>query len=562
MRWCHVHLPRFPVQRRVTQTPSLAGKPLALVENARGHLRVAFVSTTALKGGVRVGMTRTAACALVPELRCFPYVPEEERQALASLGEALLQCGPRFQLSPPEGLFLDASAAHLFEGEEGLAERILEVCAAHGYRGRVVVATEAFTARALARHGARRVECVPFGESGRALAPLPLAALDLDIGGLAGPLRSLGLTTLGEVAALPAGAVIARLGAAGLRAHRLCRGDDETPFVAEPLAEVLEERMELDWPAEAKEPLLFALKTSFDRACGRLYGRSRAAVRLELVLRLDPAGEARVPLTLARPIAQARVLLDLARCRIADLTLPNPVSGVSVTILETSEDQGRQLPLGDEPEGDAALEVVLSRLSTALGQETLFSAELGDAHRPEAAYAPRAFRPPEPEHGLLAEAARASAGSALASSAWVQAQAAGSADRRGALHVVRGEAPSGDVESAGVGPGAEVTGHGSVPLPSAPPELRGILCERPVRFFDRPASLDAEMGAAGEIVSARLLGRRRKVEAWAGPERLCGEWWEAAYARDYYRVHFEGLGQVWLYRDERDGRFYLHGMFD
>jgi protein ImuB len=323
-------------------------------------------------------------------------------------------------------------------------------------------------------------------------------------------LRSLGLTTLGEVAALPAGAVIARLGAAGLRAHRLCRGDDETPFVAEPLAEIFEERMELDWPAEAMEPLLFALKTSFDRLCARLCGRARAAVRLELVLRLDPAGEARIPLTLARPTAQARVLLDLARYRIADLTLPNPVAGVSVTILETSEDAGRQLPLGDEPDGDASLEVVLSRLASALGEETLFSAELGDGHRPEKAYVSRPFRPPGPDRGLLAEAARAPERS----------------------------------------------------LWSAPPQLRAIFRERPARFFDRPASLDAEIGSAGEIVSARLLGRRRKVEACAGPERLCGEWWEATYARDYYRVHFEGLGQVWLYRDERDGRFYLQGMFD
>jgi protein ImuB len=554
MRWCHVHLPRFPVQRRVMQTPSLAGKPLALVESARGHVRVSFASTAALAAGVRLGMTRTAACALVPELPCFPYVPDEERQALASLGEALLQCGPQFQLCAPEGLFLDASAAHLFGGEEGLGQRILEVCAGHGYRGKVALASEAFTARTLARHGARRVECVPFGDSARALAPLPLAALDPDDGGFSAPLRSLGLTTLGEVAALPAGAVIARLGAAGLRAHRLCRGDDDTPFVAEPLAEVLEERMELDWPAEAMEPLLFALKTLFDRLCGRLCGRARAAVRLELVLRLDPAGEARVPLTLARPTAQARVLLDLARHRIADLTLPNPVVGVCAIVRETSEDLGRQLPLGDEPEGDAALEVVLSRLATALGQETLFSAELSAEHRPEGAYAPRPFRPPEPEYGLLAEAARASARDPFDASA-----PAHSGERRTALQVVREVERRPPLVAAG---DPSPRAPRARPLTSAPPQVRGTVRERPARFFEQPASLDAEIGAAGEIVSARLLGRRRKVEAYAGPERLCGEWWEAAYARDYYRVQFEGLGQVWVYRDQRDGRFYLQGMFD
>jgi protein ImuB len=312
--------------------------------------------------------------------------------------------------------------------------------------------------------------------------------------------------------------------------------------VAEPLAEVLEERMELDWPAEVMEPLLFALKTLFDRLCARLCGRARAAVRLELVLHLDPAGEARVPLTLARPTAQTRILLDLARHRIADLTLPNPVVGVSATVREASEDRGRQLPLGDEPAGDAALEVVLSRLATALGQEVLFSAELSYEHRPESAYASRAFRPPEPEHGLLAEATRASPGSSAERSPMLH------------LHLVPevADAPAD-------------AGDPAVPTPSlssAPPLLRGTLRERPARFFERPASLDAEIGAAGEIVSARLLGRRRKVEAYAGPERLCGQWWEATYARDYYRVQFEGLGQAWIYRDQRDGRFYLHGMFD
>ena len=402
MRWCYVHLPRFPVQRRVMETPSLAQKPLALVETVQGHQRVVFASTSALKAGVRAGMSKTAACALVPELPCFEYSAEKERAALVSLGEALLQCGPQFQLCAPDGLFLDAAAAHLFGGEEGLGRRVLDLVQAHGYRAKVAFASEAFTARALARHGEKRIGVVASWESATALAPLPLSAL-MDVEArLVAPLKSLGLSTLGEVATLPPGAIVARLGAEGLRGHRLCRGEDDTVFVAEPLAEVLEEQVDLDWPAEAMEPLLFALKTLLDRICARLCGRSLAAVRLEFRLRLDPSGEAVVPLQLARPSAQSRLLLDLARHRIADLTLENPVAGVAVRIAEASEDRGQQLPLGDAPEGDAALEVVLSRLSTTLGEEALFAAELEEAHKPEGAYATAPFRPPERQRGVLA----------------------------------------------------------------------------------------------------------------------------------------------------------------
>ena len=118
---------------------------------------------------------------------------------------------------------------------------------------------------------------VPEGEGAQALAPLPLSALE-------GPeqtaFAALGLTTLGEVAGLPVGAVTARGGAAGMRAHTRCRGGDETPFIAEVLEEVLEEQLTLEWPAESLEPLQFALKTVLDRLCGRLGGRKRAAVRI------------------------------------------------------------------------------------------------------------------------------------------------------------------------------------------------------------------------------------------------------------------------------------------
>jgi protein ImuB len=60
-----------------------------------------------------------------------------------------------------------------------------------------------------------------------------------------------------------------------------------------------------------------------------------------------------------------------------------------------------------------------------------------------------------------------------------------------------------------------------------------------------------------------VLGKRRRAMAVAGPERIWGEWWSGApYRRDYYRVHFEGVGPVWVYRDATDGRFYLQGLFD
>jgi protein ImuB len=502
MRRGYLHVTRFPVQRKVIESPGLAGQPLVLVEEVRGQRRVAFASTRALKAGVRTGMTLTAATALEPGLLNFPYRPKDESQALAALGESLLGLCPGFQRDAPEGLWFDASAAHLVGGEPQLGARVLEVCAEQGYRAHVTVASEAFTSRVLARLGARRVEVVPHGQGARALSPLPLGALE---DGAAKPFLSLGLSTLGQVAALPPGAVTARGGASAARIHARCRGVDDTPFTPEPLEETLEDRVVLDAPADTFEPVQFALKTLLDRLGARLSGRQRAAVRLTFVLRLDPTGEAQVPLLLARPSARAKLLLDLARHRLGELRLEAPVAEVSVRVDEHGEDLGQQLALGDAPEGDVALEGVLSRLATTLGEEALFSAALEPEHRPESAHSARAFHPPEDRRGLLAPEA----------------------------------------------------------APVAVWRESGAARERPSRLLAQPTRLDAEVAASGALVAARLSGRRHRVTAMAGPERLGGEWWtDTPYQRDYYRVHFEGLGPAWVYRDGRDGGFYLQGLFD
>src|SRR5687768_14359250 len=117
MRLGYLHLPRFPVQRRVHETPSLSAKPLVLWADERGVQRVIFASSTARKAGARPGQTVASAAALVAGRHRLPYFPIDEAHALSSLGEALMVLTPGFQIDPPEGLWLDASAASLKGGE-------------------------------------------------------------------------------------------------------------------------------------------------------------------------------------------------------------------------------------------------------------------------------------------------------------------------------------------------------------------------------------------------------------------------------------------------------------
>lgn len=538
MRLAYLSFPRFPVQRRVLEQPSLAGRPLVLHADEKGSQRVRFASGAALKRGLKPGMTVASAMALEPSVVRLPYEPEREAQALLSLGETLLPLAPGFQRDAPEGLWLDASAAALSGTEVRWAERVLNVCRAVGLRGRCVVGSERFTTQALCRWGDDAVAILP-ERGGAAVASLPLVALEAGwLGeGAAAPFRALGLSTLGELAALPPASLVGRFGAMGHLAARLCRGEDDSRFVADALPEVLEEQVQLDWPAEHLEPVLFALKMLVDRLCGRMQGRQLAAVRLTVTVGLEGGTPLTVPLVLARASAESKLLVELIRHRLTDLTVHQPITTLALKVDEASADQGRQLVLGDAPAGEVELEVVMSRLQSALGEDALFSAAPSPSHRPEEAWT---SRPPS-----LAESGGKDALS------------------------LRGENPGLERKPPPPPPPPKKKGSsGAWPRRKAKAEQHGTLSlptleTRPPRLFKHPSRLQAELGEDGALCSVLVAGKRRRVEGLSGPERLAGAWWSAdPYARDYYRLQLEGVGQLWVFRDGKDGAFYAQGVFD
>ncbi|GMU61829.1 MAG: hypothetical protein AMXMBFR34_35920 [Myxococcaceae bacterium] len=539
MRLSYLYLPRFPVQRRVNDTPSLSGRPVLLHADDRGVQRVRFASGSAQKRGIRPGQTVASASALEPSVVRLPFEPEREAAALLSLGETLLPLSPGFQVDAPEGLWLDASAAKLLGGEARWADRVLAACRTAGFKARCVVGSERFTTQALARWRSDSLAVVP-PRGGVDLPELPLVCLEDGWLGpdASAPFRALGLSTLGELAGLPAGALVARFGNLGLTAARLCRGEDDSRFVADALPEVLEETVQLDWPAEALEPVLFALKTAVDRICARLQGRQQAAVRLLVMVGLDRGAPMQVPLVLARPSGQSKLLVELIRHRLTDLTVAEPITALTVRVDEAGDDPGRQLELGDAPVGEAELEVVLSRLQSALGEDALFSAEPVARHRPEEGWSPRRFSVPSPP----------------------------SRERGGCGEITVRGSPDVPLSSWGEGQGegrkprwpkrkAKTEAHPDLSLPT--------VFTRPPRLFKTPAHLTVELSPDGRLTSMNVAGRRRQVHSLWGPERLTGGWWtQDVFSRDYYRVELDGVGQLWIFRDGRDGEFYAQGIFD
>ena len=174
--------------------------------------------------------------------------------------------------------------ARYFGGETVLARKIIAALADVGEQGRVGAADGLFAAL-LAARGAERILVIPPGETAEFLARQPVSVLAGQVPDghdLAGLLRRLGLRTLGDLAALPAGDVAGRFGAAGEAAHRLAGGLGAPPLAVRPPAEDLSVTREFDPPETLAEPVVFAAKALAERLHGGLAARGLACVRVQV----------------------------------------------------------------------------------------------------------------------------------------------------------------------------------------------------------------------------------------------------------------------------------------
>ncbi|HTR50621.1 MAG TPA: hypothetical protein VMJ10_07935 [Kofleriaceae bacterium] len=330
MRIACLHIPQLSLQCATRIDPSLRGAPVAVVGAAERGPRVLGApivlacSRAAWALGVRLGMTATSARALSPALVIVTADPVAERETARAIADALLGVTATVEIGGRVG----AGAAHLAvyaevptarakgrpTGWRGQAfgERALELIGALGLTGRVGIADDRFTAWVAAAYGADKhvhdgdedgVVVVPRGGSAAFLAPRPLAllAIPLEVQHM---LEALGVTTLGQFAALPAPSV-ARPFEADYQA--LARGDSGSalrPYTPDgPIREELLVRSGnvLDSASGVSGPA--AIATIARRIELRLAGRGRTAARLDV-----RAGERELPIELASPIGEAEAL--------------------------------------------------------------------------------------------------------------------------------------------------------------------------------------------------------------------------------------------------------------
>jgi len=336
-------------------------------------------------------------------------------------------------------------------------------------------------------------------------APSPCSLLET--------LRRWGLKTLGEFVALPPVALFERLGHDGLRWQRLARGEDVSPLVPDPSGEPFEASLDLEWPVEGLEPLSFVLGRLFDQVCARLEHEDRAAVVLRVMLRLVTRETETRSLQLPAPMRDPRVLRTLV---LLDLEARPVAAGIDRVTIAVDPAPGRivqfslltrALPV---PEQLATLE---ARLTALVGTGRAGAARLIDSHRP-GAFAMTLF-------------------TRVASGQWPVTSGRQAAD-------------SGQRAAGSPSPDSVLIARDSLLSDLASPRLALRRFRLPV-----PARVLVRDGCPVRVTTGRGDLGGGRVEAWAGPWRSSGEWWQVPDAR--LQPRFDGrFTQVGWDRDEWD----------
>ena len=464
-----------------------------------------------------------------------------------ALLEVAQRFSPRVAWVEPHALAIDLHGLERLFGEpRTIGEELRRALAKAGLETHVAMAATRTAARVLA-HARAGLTVVAPGAVAEALAALPIALLSCLLedepasradAGPRGParfyrtspvqelvkprrrrshtpvsdrltmFRRWGLRTLGDLAALPAPDLAARLGADGPRLQALARGEDPAPLVPLVEDERFEATLALEWPIEGLEPLSFVLSRLCEPLCQHLERRGRAAsilhVELKLVTRTVWTRRLELPAPMKDPRTfRTLVLLDLESnpppAAIDAVTLrvdPTPARTLQHSLLERARPKPEQVS------------TLVARLSALMGARRVGRPVLKDSHRPDAF----------------------------------------------TMEIFTGEGdPNLQSEARSPEPGARCP----QPVAHLVPALRRY--RPPV-----PARVTVIDGRPVQVRAARAGVVGGAIEMMAGPWRYSGEWWalEEAWDHDEWDVALAGGTICRLSRDRLKDRWYVAGVYD
>lgn len=402
-----LHLADFPLHAILRTAPDLAAKPVAILASPRARASLLALTAAARAAGVTLGLTAPQALARCAALTLRLPDPAAESEASAALLAAARLLSPTVETTAPGVVTADLRALPADRHDPLLTAALTQLAAL------ALPATAALAPTPLlALYAARQLPIPPFRPSAllpfparlrrvtdpRAfLAPLPLATAEPPPH-LVPILAGWGITTLGQLTALPKADIAQRLGPAGLALWERAAGETTRPLTPAPLPVAFAARLELEEPIETLEPLLFLLRRYLDRLALELRTAGLAAATLTLTLPLEDETEHTRTFRLPEPTASADLLYRTLDAYLGTLRTTTAVTGLRLH-LEPTRPLARQPGLFDAALRDPhAFASTLAATAALLGPDRVGTPQLLNTHGPDAftLTSPAALVPPAP----------------------------------------------------------------------------------------------------------------------------------------------------------------------
>lgn len=511
------YIPDFAVQAALLPEAAetrarLRTTPLAILDGPASLPRVFATNRAARRAGIQTGMTKLQVETYGGVLLRKRSLAEEEsaQTALVNFAGAF---SPRVESTCPGAVILDLAGTEKLLGPNAacsMTARAVEI----GFDLRIALAanpdTAFLAARGFAANSVSPIH-IPAGEETQRLASLPVNVLPISPEMLE-ILNGWGIRTFQSLAALPAVAIVERLGQEGLYLQKLARGEVVRPLLTiEQKAEFVAS-FEFDDPVETLESIFFILNRLLQELCLKLLNTALAAQELRLTVGLEVRQirrgekeeeqyqhEWKLPV----PTRDRNLLFGLVRLQLEKTTFSAPVRRLSLEIIPVKPRVAQENFFAPPSPEAEKLEITLERLRGVVGSTDadgiacVGSPCLVDTHKP------------------------------------------------GSFTVQH---------FSSIGDG----GHDAADLPSTAPVIA-------LRIFRPALETSVELdGTKPHFV--RLWSRHRRVLAASGPWSSSGDWWNASvWWREEWDVALKtpaGPGLYRIYRDRIRERWFVEGVFD
>ncbi len=484
--------------------------------------------------------------------------------------------------TPPECLLLNIEGVtHLFQNERAMVLHVLAELQRVGVSARMAIADTIGMAWAAAHFatadedtraagsastknpfrtqrrtgkqgsGKRNIPViVPPGEALSTLRTLPSVALRLPTDVME-TLKELDLRRVRQLLNLPKSTLPSRFGDVLHKRIDQALGEVPETITPELPPKSTIERWQFEYVISDRRVIEMAIEKLLNRTLVSLEPDRHGIQRVLIVIQGELGEVVDFTVGLIRPTIQMPHLMRLVRTQLEQAQTPGDICEIRVELISSAPLDPRQETLfacRDEARARRERDQLFERICSRLGEDAVVVAELVPDAQPERAFV---CEPITIMRGWVIRATR------------------------NKTHPVVDEATSPDFGKRVRGPVASSTtklGETAVVSgkteqmhdPTLPGAITHPLKVRPINLRNEPKHLDVlTVSTSGPPASVRWHGRTHPIAASWGPERIHTGWWrDDNIVRDYYRVETDEGLRLWVFRNARNGNWFLHGVFD